>query len=70
MAFKDGWKGFAENDIMGCIEGDVCYVHFEVLVWIGFAYITIQRERFPLDGEKGVGNEIGKRVAVPDWLGW
>ena len=53
---------------MGCIEGDVCYVHFEVLVWIGFAYITVQHERFPLGREIGIGDEIGKRVAVPG--GW
>ena len=69
-AFKGGWKGFAENDIMGCIEGDVCYVYFEVLVWVSFTHITVQRERFPLGRERGVGDEIGKKVAVPGWLGW
>jgi len=45
---------------MGCIEGDMCYVHFEVLVWISVACITVQRERFSLGKERDVGNEIVK----------
>ena len=31
-AFEGGWKIFAEDGIMGRIEGDVGYVYFEVLV--------------------------------------
>ena len=55
---------------MGSVEGDVCYVYIEVLVWISFTCITVQREGFPLGSERGVGDEIGKRVAAPGWLGW
>ena len=55
---------------MRSVEGDMCYVYFEVLVWIGFACVTVQRERFPLSKERGVGDEIGKRVASPGWLEW
>jgi len=40
-AFEGDWKSFVENDIMGCIEGDKCYVYFEVLVWVGFSRITV-----------------------------
>ena len=47
-AFEGSWKSFAEDDIMGRIEGDVGYVYCEVLVWVGFSCITIQREGFPL----------------------
>ena len=47
----------------------MCYVHFEVLVWINLACITVQRERFSLGRERSVGDEIGKRAA-PGWLGW
>jgi len=32
---------FAEHDIMGCIEGDMSYVYFEVLVRVGFSRITV-----------------------------
>ena len=69
-AFKGGWKGFAVNDIVGSVEGNMCYVYFEVLVCIGFACITVQREGFPLGRERGVGDGIGKRVATSGWLGW
>jgi len=55
---------------VGIVEGDVCYVYFEVFVWITLACIMVQREGFPLGRERGVGDEIGKRVAVPGWLGW
>ena len=55
---------------MRSVKGDVCYVYFEVLVWIGFACVTVQHERFPLGRERGVGDEIGKRVVAPGLLGW
>jgi len=55
---------------MGSVEGDVCYVYFEVLIWIGFTCITVQREGFPLRRERGVGDGVGKRMAAFGWLGW
>ena len=31
-AFEGGWESFAEDNIIGCIQGDMSYVYFEVLV--------------------------------------
>jgi len=39
-------------------------VDFEVLIRVGFASIAIQGERFPLGGERGVGDEVGKGVTT------
>jgi len=55
---------------MGSVEGDMCYVYFELLVWIGVACIMLQCEGFPLGREKGVGDGVSKRVALFGWLGW
>jgi len=33
--FKGGGKGLVEDDIVGCIEGDMGYVYFKVLVRVG-----------------------------------
>ena len=69
-AFEGGGKSFVEDDIMGCIEGDMGYVYFEVFIRVGFSRVTIQREGFPLGRERGVGDGINERVATPRWLGW
>jgi len=55
---------------MGCIEGDMGYVYFEVLVRVGFSRLTVQREEFLLGRERGVGDGISERVVTPGWLGW
>ena len=69
-AFEGGRKNFTENDIMGCIEGEVGYVYFEVLVGVDFSCITVQCEGLPLDGERCVGDSVNERVATSGWLGW
>ena len=55
---------------MRSVEGDMSDIDFEVLVWIGLAYITVQCERFPLGKERGVGDEISKRVMASGLCGW
>jgi len=40
-AFEGGGKIFTENDVVGCIEGDIGYVYFEVLVGVDFFCITV-----------------------------
>jgi len=65
--FEGGGKSFAEDDIVGCIEGDMGYVHFEVFVKVGFSHIKIKCERFPLGRERGVGDSISERVTTPGW---
>ena len=69
-AFEGGRKGFAKNDIMGSVEGDVGDVDLEVLIGVGFTSVTLQREGFPLGGEGGVGDEIGERVTAPGLVRW
>jgi len=39
--FEGGGKSFAEDGIVGCIEGDMGYVYFEVLVRVGFSRIVV-----------------------------
>jgi len=68
--FESGGKSFAEDGIVGCIEGDIGYVYFQVCVKVGFSRITSQCEGFPLGKERGVGDGISQRVATPGWLGW
>ena len=70
MTFEGGGKSFAEDDIVGSIEGDMGYVYFEVLVRVSFSRITVQHEGFPLGRERGVGDGIIERVATLGWLGW
>ena len=67
--FEGGRKRFIEDDIVGCIEGDVGYVYFEVFIGVGFSCIAVQCEGFPLDGERCVGDGINERVATSGWLG-
>jgi len=69
-AFQGGGKGFAENGIMGIVEGDVGDVDLEVFIWVGFTSVTFKCERFPLGGEGSVGDEIGKRVTAPGLGRW
>jgi len=69
-AFKGGRKGFPKNDIMGSVEGDVGDVNFEVFIGVGFTSVTLQCERFPLGGERGVGDEVGERVTAPRLVRW
>jgi len=45
-------------------------IYFKVLVWIGLACITVYCERLPLGRERGVGDEISKRVATLGLWGW
>jgi len=52
------------------VEGDMGYIDFEVLVWIGLTCIAFQCERFPLSREGGVGNEISKRMTASRLCGW
>jgi len=49
-AFEGGRKGFAKNDIMGSVEGDVSDVDLEVFIRVDFTSVTLQREGFPLGG--------------------
>ena len=46
-------KGFAEDCILGRVQGDMGDVYFEVFIRVGFAGVAVQREGFPL-GRKGV----------------
>jgi len=55
---------------MRSVEGDMSDIYFEVIVWICLACITVQCERFPLGRERGVGDEISKRVATPRLWEW
>ena len=57
-AFEGGWKGFAEDGIMGRIEDNMGYVYFEVLVGVGFSRITVPREGFP----------FVTSLATPPWV--
>jgi len=50
--FEGGGKSFAEDDVVGCIEGDIGYVYFEMLVRVGFPRIVVQGEGFPLAGRE------------------
>ena len=68
--FEGGRKSFTEDDIVGCVEGDVGYVYFELLVGVGFSRIEVQCERFPLDGERCIGDGVNERVTTSGWLGW
>jgi len=69
-ALKGGRKGFAKNDIMGSVEGDVGDVDFEVFIGVGFTSVTLQREGFPLGGDGGVGDEVGERVTALGLVRW
>jgi len=44
-------------------------VDFEVLVRVGFASIAVQGERFPLGGERGIGDEVGEGVTTSRLVG-
>jgi len=61
---EDGGKSFTEDDIVGCIEGDMGYVYFEVLVGVDFSRIAIHCEGFPLDRERCVGDGVSERVVT------
>jgi len=39
--FEDGGKSLTKDDIVGCIEGNVGYVYFQVLVEVAFSRIAI-----------------------------
>jgi len=50
-------------------------VDFEVFIGVSFASIAVQGERFPLGGERGVGDEIGEGVTTSglvqkEQMGW
>jgi len=48
-------------------------VDFEVFVGVDFTSITLKCEGFLLDGEEGVGDEVGERVTTSGWWdgsGW
>jgi len=69
-AFEGGGKSFTEKDVVGCIEGDIGYVYFEVLVRVGFSHVTVQCEGFPLGGERCVCDSVNEGVATSGGLGW
>jgi len=52
-AFEGGRKGFAKDDIMGSVEGDMGDVDLEVFIGVGFTSVTLQLEGFLLGGEGG-----------------
>jgi len=39
--FEGGGKSFTEDDIVGCIKGNMAYVYFEVFVGVGLSLIAI-----------------------------
>jgi len=59
-AFEGGGKGFVEDGVLGGVKGDVGDVDFKVFVGVGFTSVTLQCERFPLDGKGGVGEKSVK----------
>jgi len=44
-------------------------VDFEVFIGVSFASIAVQGERFPLGGERAVGDEIGEGMTTPRLVG-
>ena len=53
-AFEGGRKGFAKNDIMGSVEGDVGDVDIELFIGVDFI----------------VGDEVGERVTALGLVRW
>ena len=68
-ALEGGGEGFAEDFILGRVQGDMSDVDFEVLFKVGFASISVQGERFPLGGKRGVGDKVGEGVTTPGLVG-
>ena len=68
-ALEGGGEGFAEDCILGRVQGDMGYVDFEVLIRVGFASIAVQGETFLLGGKRGVGDKVGEGVTTPRLVG-
>ena len=49
---------------MGCVQGNMGDVDFEVLVRVGFTSIAVEGERFLLGWERGVGDKVREWVAA------
>jgi len=45
-AFEGGGKSFAKSDIVGCVEGHMGDVYFEMFVGVGFSCVALQCEGF------------------------
>jgi len=68
-ALESGGEGFAEYCVLECVQGDMGDVDFEVLIRVSFASIAVQGEGFPLGRKRGVGDEVGERVAKSGLVG-
>ena len=68
-AFKGGREGLAENGIMRSVEGDVGDIDLEVLVRVDLTCIALQSERFPQGRERGVSDEVRKRMTASGLCG-
>ena len=63
-------EGFAEDSVLGSVQGDVGDVNFKVFVGIGLPSVTVQCEGFPLGGNGGVSDEVGEGVRTSRLVGW
>jgi len=74
-ALEGGGEGFAEDCVLGRVQGDMGDVDFEVLIRVGFASIAVQGEGFPLGRKRGVGDKVGEGVTMSrlverEQMGW
>ena len=75
-AFKGGGESFAKDCVLGCVQGDMGDVDFQVLIRVGFVGIAIKGEWFPLGRERCVSDKICEWVAASGlvregmWGGW
>jgi len=67
--FESGGEGFAEDCVLGRVQGDMGDVDFEVLVRVSFASIAVQSEGFPLGRKRGVGDKVGEGETTSGLVG-
>ena len=68
-ALEGGGEGFAEDCVLGRVQGDMGDVDFKVLVRVDLANIAVQREGFPLGRKRCIGDKVSEGVATFGLMG-
>jgi len=69
-AFEGGGEGFAEDNVVWCVEGNMGDVHLEMLVGVSFSCVAVQCEGFLLARETCGCDGVNERVTTLGWVWW